>query len=182
MIKLPTALSTIESKLHRNAYPTITTLESDLKRMVQNAKDYNAPKSDIFEDAERIRKLVYNFMKQHNPQYKTDPNYVSFPTPILQTDGGADGSRAITNGVAESTGPAREASEKPKRTITLKNSEPPSDRKTSIAPSATTGDGEGDGDGDDADGAGADLVLEGMGFQAAQQGILNYLLHYTDDK
>ncbi|TKA23010.1 hypothetical protein B0A50_07228 [Salinomyces thailandicus] len=181
VIKLPTALSTIESKLHRNAYPTITTLESDLKRMVQNAKDYNAPKSDIFEDAERIRKLVYNFMKQHNPQYKTDPNYVSFPTPILQTDGGADGSRAITNGVAESTGPAREASEKPKRTITLKNSEPPSDRKTSIAPSATTGDGEGDGDGDDADGAGADLVLEGMGFQAAQQGILNYLLHYTDD-
>ncbi|RMY14927.1 hypothetical protein D0868_01181 [Hortaea werneckii] len=178
VIKLPIALSTIEDKLDRNAYPTMTTLESDLKRMVQNAKEYNEPKSLIFEDAERIRKLVYNFMKQHNPQYSEDPNYVSFATPIPQTKSSGDGRGAQANGTAaESARQSREVSEKPRK-IVLKNSEAPSDRKASVAPSATTGDGDGDMADADQDG---DLNFEGMGLQEAQQKILNYLLHYTED-
>ncbi|KAI6857789.1 hypothetical protein KC334_g22001, partial [Hortaea werneckii] len=123
VIKLPIALSTIEDKLDRNAYPTMTTLESDLKRMVQNAKEYNEPKSLIFEDAERIRKLVYNFMKQHNPQYGEDPNYVSFATPIPQAKSSGDGRGTQANGTtAESARQSREVSEKPRK-IVLKNSE-----------------------------------------------------------
>ncbi|KAI7653837.1 Bromodomain-containing protein, partial [Hortaea werneckii] len=178
VIKLPIALSTIEDKLDRNAYPTMTTLESDLKRMVQNAKEYNEPKSLIFEDAERIRKLVYNFMKQHNPQYSEDPNYVSFATPIPQAKGSGEGRGTQANGTqAESARQSREVSEKPRK-IVLKNSEAPSDRKASLAPSATTGDGDGDVADADQDG---DLNFEGMGLQEAQQKILNYLLHYTED-
>jgi hypothetical protein len=54
-------------------------VESDLKRMVKNAKDYNDRNSSIFADAERIRKLLSNFMVKHNPAYN-DPNYVAVAT------------------------------------------------------------------------------------------------------
>ena len=49
--------------------------------MVQNAKDYNLPGSAIVEDAERLRKTIYNFMKLHNPEY-SDKNYAAIATPI----------------------------------------------------------------------------------------------------
>lgn len=49
--------------------------------MVANAKQYNDRNSDIFNDAERIRKMLSNFMPKNNPAYK-DPNYVAAPTPI----------------------------------------------------------------------------------------------------
>lgn len=64
-------------------YDTLEGLESDLKRMVQNAKDYNNSKSSIFEDAERIRKALSNFMPKHNPAYLRE-DYRAYPTPIPQ--------------------------------------------------------------------------------------------------
>ncbi|KAI6861801.1 hypothetical protein KC334_g20946, partial [Hortaea werneckii] len=89
-----------------------------------------------------------------------------------------DGRGTQANGTtAESARQSREVSEKPRK-IVLKNSEAPSDRKASVAPSATTGDGDGDMADADQDG---DLNFEGMGLQEAQQKILNYLLHYTED-
>jgi hypothetical protein len=51
--------------------------------MVQNAKDYNHVKSPIYEDAERIRKALSNFMPKHNPAYLR-PDYRAAPTPIPQ--------------------------------------------------------------------------------------------------
>ena len=57
------------------------TLESDLKRLVQNAKDFNSNKSEVYEDAERIRKALSNFMPKHNPAY-LDPGYRAYPTPL----------------------------------------------------------------------------------------------------
>ena len=56
-------------------------LESDLKRLVQNAKEFNSTKSEVYEDAERIRKALSNFMPKHNPAY-LDPAYRAYPTPI----------------------------------------------------------------------------------------------------
>ncbi|TKA78437.1 hypothetical protein B0A55_03048 [Friedmanniomyces simplex] len=181
--KLPIAFDTIEKKLQRNAYPTMTTLESDLKRMVQNAKEYNAPKSDIYEDAERIRKLVFNYMKQNNPQYAQDPNYTSFPTPIPHTNGGP-----VQNGTHEDEGedelqsdPMATESEQPRKPAAsaAKASEPRSDRKESLAPSATTGDDDG---GYGGGGGGDALDFDGLSFQDAQQRIISYLLHYTDEE
>lgn len=145
----------------------MTTLESDLKRLVQNAKDYNAPKSDIYEDAERIRKLVYNYMKIHNPAYEQDPDYVSFPTAIPLTNGGSH----VDHQMEDTTGAAKDG-EPNRRSVVLKNSEPPSERKTSVAPSATTGDEEG-GDGSETD-------FTGKTFQQAQQLLIAEFLKFTD--
>ncbi|KAF2772071.1 Bromodomain-containing protein [Teratosphaeria nubilosa] len=174
VIKLPVALSTIEQKIKRNAYPTMTTLESDLKRMVQNAKDFNDPSSVIYGDAERIRKLVFNFMKINNPEYSTNPNYTSFATPIPQTNGAllngqnANGAE-LTNATA-----SREASVKPGRSsVASKTSEAPSDRKTSVAPSATPGV--------DDDGV-TDIDFTGKSFQQAQADMISYLINYTDEE
>ena len=78
---MPISIETIEAKLNRKDYPTLTTLESDVKRMVQNAKQYNESKSDVFLDAERIRKATFNWMSKMNPAYKGG-GYAAFPTPI----------------------------------------------------------------------------------------------------
>lgn len=80
---MPLSLNIIESRLENSAYETLEALESDLKRMVQNAKDYNHAKSSIFEDAERIRKAISNFMSKYNPAYLR-PEYRAYPTPIPQ--------------------------------------------------------------------------------------------------
>ena len=98
MISLPVALDTIEvcgysfrihstqtndtqDKLRNRRYPTLTSLESDFKRLIANAKHYNEKSSEIHNDAEKIRKFITIRMKDINPAYK-DPNYQSFPTPL----------------------------------------------------------------------------------------------------
>ncbi|KAL8987907.1 MAG: hypothetical protein Q9177_002942 [Variospora cf. flavescens] len=59
----------------------MTTVESDLRRMVSNAKSFNEKSSQLFSDAEKIRKAVSNFMVENNPAYKTK-DYKPFPTPV----------------------------------------------------------------------------------------------------
>ncbi len=78
---MPLSLNMIEQRLETFVYENLEALESDLKRMVQNAKDYNNSKSSIFEDAERIRKALSNFMPKHNPAYLRE-DYRAYPTPI----------------------------------------------------------------------------------------------------
>ena len=183
VIKLPVALDTIEKKLKRNGYPTITTIESDLKRMVQNAKEFNDPKSEIYEDAERIRKHVFNFMKLNNPAYKDDPKYTAFPTPVTKA-----GSIPVQNGTREESEDEapkpRKSPEKPKQASTSRGSEQ-RDRKSSMAPSAATGDADADEAeddiGDDEERT-DDVDFTGKTFQEAQQAIVSYMLHYIDEE
>src|SRR5438045_3899264 len=78
---MPIALDTIEEKLKRREFPALTALESYCKRMIANAKEYNEKGSEIYDDAERIRKALSNFMTKTNPAYKT-PGYTAVPTPI----------------------------------------------------------------------------------------------------
>lgn len=70
-----------QGKLNRREYPTMTSLESDLRRMVSNAKSYNEKSSELFSDAEKIRKLVVSFMSLNNPAYETG-NYHPISTPV----------------------------------------------------------------------------------------------------
>ena len=56
-----------------------------MKRMVANAKAYNENGSEIFCDAERIRKVLCAFMKSNNPAYR-NPSYSAFPTPLPTED------------------------------------------------------------------------------------------------
>lgn len=80
---MPLSLNLIEERLKDRHYETMELLESDLKRLVQNAKEYNDSKSEVYLDAERIRKALSNFMPKHNPAY-ANPDYRAVPTPIPQ--------------------------------------------------------------------------------------------------
>ncbi|KAI4718629.1 Bromodomain-containing protein [Aureobasidium sp. EXF-10727] len=160
-IKLPIAIQTVQDKLERHEYPTLSTVESDIKRMVANAKQYNDDKSTIYQDAERIRKALSNFMTKHNPAYK-DPNYVAIPTPISGRDDDA---------TASSAPPTREPSEQPKKiTISLKANR---DRKSSAAAPAASSPAVVPDDSDPAD-------FAAKTFQQAQEHIINGLISYTD--
>jgi hypothetical protein len=79
---MPLSLRTLEQKLHRREFRSMAELESWLRRMVKNAKDYYSRHSTNFEDAERIRKAVSNYMTKTNPAYKKIPSYSSQPVPI----------------------------------------------------------------------------------------------------
>jgi hypothetical protein len=83
-IRLPLSLEVIERKLKDRQYPTLSSLESDFKRLVSNAKETNDRNSTIFGDAERVRKAVSNLMVKHNPAYKAG-NYQAVPTPLPPT-------------------------------------------------------------------------------------------------
>jgi hypothetical protein len=49
--------------------------------MISNAREFNEKGSRIYDDAERLRKALSNFMTKHNPAYKTH-GYTAVPTPI----------------------------------------------------------------------------------------------------
>jgi len=161
-IKLPIAIATVEEKLQRQAYANLTQVESDVKRMVANAKQFNDDKSIVFGDAERVRKLLSNWMKVHNPAY-LDPEYTAFPTPIP--------GEVEHNGTHSAT-PARGAVERPKKpTINLgkarRQSPPPQpepEEPEQLDPSTESGD------------------FTGKSFGEAQQQIIQELIEYTDDE
>ncbi len=91
---MPIALKDVEVKLNKGEFASLSELESYVKRMVQNAKDFYPKGSQQFDDAERIRKAMSNFMVKHNPAYKLNHGYTAVPTPIpdelLQSDNDDD--------------------------------------------------------------------------------------------
>lgn len=83
------SLETLEKKLQNHEYSNLSTLESDFKRLVQNAKEMNPRTSEAFNDAERIRKAVSNLMVKTNPAYRSG-NYSAIPTPLPPSPGPDD--------------------------------------------------------------------------------------------
>ncbi|KAI6088083.1 Bromodomain-containing protein [Hypoxylon rubiginosum] len=83
-IRLPLSLESIERKLKNHDYSKLSTLESDFKRLVSNAKEINERSSVAFGDAERVRKAVSNLMVKYNPAYKSG-NYQAVATPLPPT-------------------------------------------------------------------------------------------------
>lgn len=81
-IRMPISLKTIEKKLHNQDFATLAELESYFKRMVTNAKEYYHKGSEVFEDAERVRKALSNYMTKTNPAYKLIPGYSCQAAPI----------------------------------------------------------------------------------------------------
>jgi hypothetical protein len=80
-IKLVSSTKALQAKLLNGEYWSLSGVESDLKRLVANAKSFNEKGSDLYEDAERVRKTASNWMTRHNPAYR-DKNYVAVATPI----------------------------------------------------------------------------------------------------
>ncbi|KAH0559974.1 hypothetical protein GP486_003504 [Trichoglossum hirsutum] len=68
-----------DEKLTHREYPTLSTLEGDFKRLISNAKAYNSKTSEVFSDAEKVRKMLSDFMRKNNPAY-ANPNHVTHPT------------------------------------------------------------------------------------------------------
>lgn len=81
-IRMPISLQVIERKLHNQDFRNLSELESFFKRMVTNAKEFYPKNSEIFEDAERVRKALSNYMTKTNPAYKLIPGYSCQATPI----------------------------------------------------------------------------------------------------
>ncbi|CAK7268709.1 hypothetical protein SEPCBS119000_003199 [Sporothrix epigloea] len=81
-VRMPISLQDVEKKLERGDFATLSELESFIKRMVLNAKEFYAKSSQQYEDAERVRKSTSNFMVKHNPAYKLIHGYSAVPTPI----------------------------------------------------------------------------------------------------
>ncbi|KAL9121014.1 MAG: hypothetical protein Q9187_002428 [Circinaria calcarea] len=173
VIALPIALDTIEDKLNRRQYPTLSTLESDLKRMVSNAKLFNEKGSDVYSDAERIRKMVSNYMIRVNPAYKDGSGYTPMPTPLPgekqngtsastnSPDDGEDDADADGETDVEETVPV-----KPRKSVTLHGPSAEKElnrRRASSTPAVQ-----------EAEDAGEDF--EGNTFQQAQEKIMSEMI------
>jgi len=84
--RMPISLETIEEKLNNGEFKTLAELESYFKRMICNAKEFYPRSSSIFDDAERVRKALSNYMTKTNPAYGTR-GYQAQPTPLPPEDG-----------------------------------------------------------------------------------------------
>lgn len=149
----------------------MTPVESDLRRMVSNAKSFNEKSSDIFSDAEKIRKMVSSHMQKLNPAY-ADKSYVPFATPI--PDGVIDGvkKQVETQDVDAEGETDPEVNEKPKRPITIVGPSPAgvtNGRRASSTPAVQ-----------DAEGAGQSF--DGNTFQQAQEKIMTELIKLGNDE
>ncbi|WKT39779.1 Bromodomain [Fusarium oxysporum f. sp. vasinfectum] len=67
--RMPISLSMIEQKLNDGEFENLSELEGYFKRMISNAKEFYPRSTEIFEDAERLRKAVSNYMTKKNPAY-----------------------------------------------------------------------------------------------------------------
>ncbi|KAL3422143.1 hypothetical protein PVAG01_06299 [Phlyctema vagabunda] len=166
VIKLPIALSTIERKLRNNEFQTLTSLESYVLRMVQNAKDYNERGSQIYADAERIKKALVNYMTKHNPAHKK-PNFVCQPTPI---PGGASSLPSEADSDEDSKSDIRAPQ-------TKKRGRPPKKAGTIVRvqsrrSSATPATGEG---------KFSSINSANLNFQQAQEKLVTDLIRYKED-
>ncbi|KAF7550116.1 hypothetical protein G7046_g8120 [Stylonectria norvegica] len=79
--RLPISLGTVEEKLDKGYFKNLAQLESYFKRMITNAKEFYPRSSSTFDDAERIRKALSNYMTKTNPAY-SNRTYQAAPTPL----------------------------------------------------------------------------------------------------
>ncbi|KAF7553747.1 hypothetical protein G7Z17_g3367 [Cylindrodendrum hubeiense] len=79
--RMPISLETIENKLDNGEFENLAELESYFKRMIANAKEFYPRSSSTFDDAERIRKALSNYMTKTNPAYHVR-GYQAVPTPL----------------------------------------------------------------------------------------------------
>ena len=119
--------------------------------MVANAKSFNQRDSEIWANAERIRKITSQFMRKHNPAYD-DPTYEAFPTPLPEE---LNGNRASQKNGRVSTEESSMAGEPPAT----------AEQNQAIADRAQSRDA---------------VRFEGLTFQKAQEMLLEELFRLRD--
>ncbi|KYK56741.1 polybromo-1 [Drechmeria coniospora] len=83
--RLPVSLEIVEKKLNDGEFQNLAEVESYCKRMISNAKEFYPRTSTIFDDAERVRKALSNYMTKTNPAYGTR-GYQAHPTALPADD------------------------------------------------------------------------------------------------
>jgi len=159
-------------------YPTLAVLESDCKRLVNNAKMYNDKKSIVYEDAERLRKTASNWMTKRNPAYKIR-GYSAVATPVPGEEGmptprpparpavstpakpAASTPRSATAAATPDTG------ERPRRAAAPASGTPAPSKLRHATSASTTKQA-------------AHTSYEGKSFQQAQDQIVTELIEHTD--
>ncbi|KAL5376303.1 hypothetical protein PMIN03_012041 [Paraphaeosphaeria minitans] len=172
VIKLPIAIDTIEDRLNARGYTCLADVESDAKRLVNNAKAYNGKKSAIYEDAERLRKTASNWMVKHNPAYRRE-GYQAVATPIPGEDPVPYGKpipriHPATPKATPST-PDSASTERPRRAAAVAATQAVTPAPSKLRQSASAAPEEGD-----------ITDFKGKSFQQAQEQIINGLISYTE--
>jgi hypothetical protein len=160
----------LQNKLNNGEYSNLAQVESDCKRLVNNAKAYNDKKSVIYEDAERIRKTASNWMVKHNPAYR-DGSYVATATPVPGEDNSTPSKpppRTPATPRTAHTPATLDTVDRPRRAAAIAASATPAPSK--LRQSASVAPGEDDG--------GPDFA--GKTFQQAQEQIVREIIDFED--
>lgn len=165
-IKLPIAIDTIEERLESGGYTSLAQVESDCKRLVNNAKAYNDKRSVIYEDAERLRKTASNWMVKHNPAYR-DGSYVAVATPVPGEEGTPSKPipRVAATPRAVHTPAVTETVERPRRAAAQAATPAPSKLRQSASAAPEVAD---------------NPDFDGKTFQQAQEQIVREIIDYIE--
>jgi hypothetical protein len=153
--------------------------------MITNAKRYNERDSDIFNDAEKIRKYITKHMERINPAYK-NPEYQAFPTPVPGED-----APIPRKSMPAQTKPEKEEVElameeqkapKPRRSVTLHGPKAPEKEKPVKEASAQFAKPVKETTPVNADIEKESKGFEGLSFQAAQEKIIEDMMTIVDDE
>lgn len=179
----------MQSKLKAGQYSSLSALESDVKRLVNNAKHFNDKKSLIYEDAERIRKTASNWMVKNNPAYK-DSSYVAVATPIPETAVNGSSkteaqevstpvSQRPRRGTVSSQPPPSAKEKRPTRGRPKKQEQQPEESKVEAEEEEEE---EQEQEQDDNDEAEEDMFdFTGKTFQQAQDNLISGIIDYVED-
>jgi Bromodomain len=178
-------LMAFQTKLLNRQYATLAEVEGDVKRMILNAKQFNAKGSSIYDDAERVRKTTSNFMTKHNPAYLTD-GYQAVATPIP----GGDSQEPVTplEPIPVATSDSKKShSRRSSRIVGGRKSEPelePEEAEDELVQDEEVEDGEEDAEGEDEvmedEAPQGPERFRGKTFQEAQDLIIDELINHTE--
>lgn len=175
---MPIALDMVEEQLQDGEFKNLSELESYLKRMVSNAKDWFHKDSSAHGDAERVRKAISNYMTKNNPAYLTR-GYQAVATP-LPADDGANGGAADNGEEGDDQAEDEDGEDESgprKRSIILKRRAPGRSARNSLATpqetprKATTTKPDHQYEG---------VPYKGLTFQEAQEKIVEEMLRHTN--
>ncbi|KAG5950762.1 hypothetical protein E4U53_004461 [Claviceps sorghi] len=185
--RMPVSLETIEEKLNEGHFNNLAQLESYFKRMIANVKEFYPRSSVVFDDAERVRKALSNYMTKNNPAYQTR-GYQAVPTP-LPPENGEEAEKEEEDNVdedaeGEETGKVEEEGKR------VEEEEEPASRRRSIILKRTSSGRPSRNSGPHADSPRRskassrpdhdydNVPFKGLNFQQAQEKIVEELLRY----
>ena len=138
---------------------------------MSNAKSFNEKSSEVFSDAEKVRKLVVAWMTQNNPAYD-DPSYTPFATPVpdgwqARIQRGEDVHDIDAEGETDPE-EAAESTERPAAVVSTSSANPET-RRASSTPAVQDAEGAGEG-------------FEGNTFQQAQEKIMTEMINLKNEE